>query len=129
MMQEDARTVATAAYQYQLALLSNGSLADDSFKKTSEHAKNAFNDIWNSVYPWAETDSATQQEQLYTDLMESYREQFGDPDDPEVLRKLEEGVKQFYDSRRQRRTTEDDDQRLERMLLERDERIRSGYVK
>lgn len=124
MAHDDARAVSDAAYRFQLALVSNSGISEDSFKKSQEHAKDAFNDIWNSVYPWAATSSDQLQAEAYDKLLDAYKEEFGDPNDPEFVRQMEEGVKQYYEDRRARRNQEPEEDMLDRRLREREDRMR-----
>lgn len=124
MAQDEERLVVKAAYDFQLALMGNGALTEESFKKTQERAREAFNDFINLIQPWAAKSTEELKKQSIDNLIEMYKETFGDPDDPEFIRKIEEGVAESRRRRRNRQISESDDERVNRMLRERDEAAR-----
>jgi len=126
MAQDDDRLVVKAAYDFQLALMGNGSLTEDSFKKTQERARDSFNDIVNTVHPWAAKSAEELKRSSIDNLIETYKETFGisDLEDPEFLRKIEEGLEADRQRRRQRQIKESDEERVNRRLRERDEAAR-----
>lgn len=126
MAQDDDRLVVKAAYDFQLALMGNGSLTEDSFKKTQERARDAFNDLVNTVHPWAAKSSEELKQNSIDNLIEMYKETFGvsDLNDPEFIRKIEEGIEADRQRRKKRQLKESDEDRLNRLLRERDETAR-----
>ena len=124
MAQDEERLVVKAAYDFQRALMGNGSLTEDSFKKTQELAREAFNDFFNLIQPWAAKSTEDLKKQSIDNLIAMYKETFGDPNDPEFIRKIEEGVAESRRRRRYREDSETDEERVNRMLRERDEAAR-----
>lgn len=74
----------TAAYNYELALLSNSRLTDESFQSGQERAKELYYDIVSILRPWEGANYAERKKQEFDDHRQSYIDAFGvDPLDPE----------------------------------------------
>jgi len=113
------------AYQYQLALISNSTLTQDSWKGAQEQAKAMFQDCLNTQRPWAARTSAQRQEEQVGGLVDTYRKTIGDPRDPVFAAKLEQDIRDSQARRRERRNNQEtEDSRLTRLLRERDNKVR-----
>lgn len=126
MAHDDDKQVIRAAYDFQLALMGNGSLTEESFKSTQERAKEAFNDLISAVYPWAAKSAEEVKRGTFDSLIETYKETFGiqDLNDPEFVRKIEEGIEDDRRRRSKYQARENDEDRINRLLRERDEAAR-----
>lgn len=123
MHRDDGLAVVRAALDYQLAMLSNGGVTEETFRGARDGAYESFNDVVNIVQPWAANTTEELKKQGINELLAAYKETFGDPNDPEFQRKLAEGLAEWkrLSDRHQEETEEE---RINRLLLERDARSR-----
>ena len=106
-----------AAYAFQCALVGNGSLTEDSFKTIQRGAKETFNEIANTLQPWAATSSEEIKQREISGLMEMYKQLVGDPDDETFMRRLEENARHLEEITRSE-PKESEEQRITRLAQE-----------
>lgn len=88
---KEAEIVKTA-YQFQCALVGNGNLTEESFKKAQARSKEVFNDLVNLHQPWAAKTTEEVQMEEYSKLIQTYKDTIGDPDDPAFMEALKAGL-------------------------------------
>lgn len=89
-----------AAFRYQLALVANGSLSEESFSKSQESARERFFDLVGCWRPWEGKSYLHRKQAEFKDYRQQYIDAFGcDPHSPEFkaweagqIRQLEEGA-------------------------------------
>lgn len=74
-----------AAHRHQCSLMAHGNLKEDSFKAVQQQAKELFHDMMKIVRPWEKIEKKT----AVADLIEEFKQRFGDPNDPAVQAKYE----------------------------------------
>lgn len=119
---EQDREIIVATHRHHLALISNGSLKPEHFDAHKKHAVDCFNDLVRSFHPWTKPDD---KQSVLTNIIDIYKREMGDPDDPEYMAKIEEGVRQFYEERKRSDVGESPEARMQRLLDERDARMRT----
>lgn len=86
-----------AAHNHQCALISHGNLKEESFKDVQRRAKDTFQDMINILRPWERQD----QKETNSDLIEAFKQQFGDPNDPAVREKYERDARMVMEQLKQ----------------------------
>lgn len=81
-----------AAYRYHLALVGNGQLTEESFKKAQERSVELYRELIESVKPWQKDNLSSSQRARET-AREQYRQQIGNPDDPAVKAAIEAEIR------------------------------------
>lgn len=106
-----------AAYEFQCALIANGSLNDQSFKQMKADAVNSFNELVNILQPWSARSTKDIQQSELSKLTDMYKSVFGDPSDPEVMEKIKRDIALELEGRKQV-AVETDEQRVDRLIRE-----------
>lgn len=119
MAEDDDLIGLKAAAAFQLALVGNGNLKDEDFKQAQERSKELFQEILNTLSPWDRMSLADIKNKEIQGLIDAYKAKFGDPDDPVVRHRLDEGLKRHYEQMAAS-PKESDEQRVERLVRERD---------
>jgi hypothetical protein len=84
MQQRANRTMIDAAYRFQLALVSNSQLTDDSFQKAQTRSVELFHDMIGALRPWEGASYVERKQQEFQDYRQMYIDAFDvDPSDPE----------------------------------------------
>lgn len=118
--EEDARILETL-YRFQCALIANGGLTEESFTQSQRHTKETCNELINAIQPWAAKSAGSVRQKHIQELIALYKEVVGDPDDPVFKAKMEaEAAAMLAEARRA--VPESDEDRIERLSLERDSR-------
>ena len=73
------------AHKHQCALIAHGGLKEDSFKDVQTRAKDLFQDMINILHPWSRE---SLKKGGHDDLIEMFKQHFGDPADPVVHERL-----------------------------------------
>ena len=97
MGQLDYLDLLKVAHSHQCALIAHGGLKEDSFKSVQEHAKNLFQDMIDILRPWEKRDESRK----YDDVIEAFKQRFGDPNDPAVREKYESQAKKAMEELQQ----------------------------
>lgn len=124
---QDVEVIRTA-YEFQLALLSNGNLTEDSFKKFQDLAKETCNEIVNALHPWASKSVEAVKQQEVTGLIEMYKQLVGDPADPAFRAKLAR-IASEDEARKRDSSAEPEEERVNRLLREADDERRRRQAK
>lgn len=121
MAREQELTIVRAAFDFQLALISNGGLTAESFDNAKERARDAFQDLINAVQPWSAMTKEELKSKGVEGLLQAYKDEFGitDLDDPVFLKKIEDGIETWKKSKRFRVHEESDEERIDRLIAER----------
>ncbi len=115
-----------AAFAFQCALIANGNLVAESFKEAQERGRTLYHQILDILQPWATDAEAEAHLGKIGGLMDAYRQIVGDPNDPEVQKKLAEAAV-ILERRAQEAPPETEDERVTRLIRARDaERRRKG---
>jgi hypothetical protein len=119
-VEEDLALLRTT-YAYRCALVGNGNLTPEAFKESQEKARAIFSEILHLTMPWLEGREGRNREEEIGGLIAAYKSEVGDPGDPAFAAKLAADVEA---SRRRRAAlaAETDEQRVDRLLRERDRR-------
>lgn len=117
-----------AAYDFQLALVGNSGLTEESFKAAQKTGKEIFQQIIDTQMPWAASDMKGQKDREVNSLIDAYKRLIGDPDDPEFQKKI------LHDMEMQAKpkvveVVETDDQRIARLIEERDKHYEKKGMK
>lgn len=103
------------------ALIANGNLNPDDFKAAQTQAREAVNSILNLTRPWdAKTTEQAKLEHV-EGLVEKYKRLVGDPRDPAFMAKMQADIAADK-ARRAEKPRETDEQRINRLMRERDAR-------
>ena len=105
------------------ALAANAKLEPKSFESVQTNAKRLFNDIINVVHPWAHKSLEEVELDGLNDLTSTYKRIFGDPNDPEFRKLMQQEAEQNKRDR-QAAIPEDPEVALNRRLAERDLKFR-----
>lgn len=123
---EDDLKAMQAAFAYQCALVSNGSLTEESFKDSQSAARELFQEVLNRLQPWAAATTTDVRQSQLQGLIANYRKYVGDPDSPafkaKLLQELEEQDARARGEVVDEKPPEDDEDRIDRLLRERDAR-------
>lgn len=128
MAAEDDLVAVRAAFDLQRSLVGNSGLTEKSFEGCQKAAKALFGDIVEVLYPWSAKDAEQKKAGEIGGLIDQYKRLVGDPDDPEFQKKLAHDLA-LQEAAAQEETPESDNDRIERLLRERDEhytRIRNS---
>lgn len=109
-----------AAYDYQRSLVGNGGLTGDSFKEAQKTARDLFGKLVDALSPWASKNAESFKEQEINSLIDTYKKIIGDPNDPEFMAKLVHDLALQDQKRREVTVTESEEDRVDRLLKERD---------
>jgi hypothetical protein len=123
MARDDELAILRAAFDYQRTLVGLPNIADNDFKNSQKLANELLADIQNNVKPWAAKSGTERREAQMTALIDMYKRKVGDPSDPVFQDKL----RQDLERQRQQRlkpVAETELQRIDRLVRERDERVR-----
>lgn len=107
-----------AAYAFQLALVANSGLTEESFKNSQKTAKEIFAEMIDVLAPWAAKDAGKRKDREINSLIDAYKRLVGDPDDPEFQDKLLHDL--AVDDKPPPVETEPEEARIERLIYERD---------
>jgi len=126
MARDDELRGLRAAFDFQCALVGNGNLKEESFTDAQRRAKEVFNDILNTLNPWAAKSLEQVREDELNALIRLYHDTIGDPDDPELRAKWEANRLACEAERREaRKQKETEEERIDRLLRQREaERVR-----
>ena len=117
------------AHNHQCALIAHGNLKENDFKTVQEQAKNLFQDMINILRPWEKQEGKNK----YADIIEAFKQQFGDPDDPAVREKYEKNSKRVAEELQKANETEIENKKkieeFERKLKENNMRRQRGNRK
>lgn len=122
LAKDDGRKLIERSYEFHLAMSSNSAMKPESFKESVEKALADFRDIANSYRPWEAVTAEGAAASGINALLQSYKETFGvdDLEDPEFLKKIEDGLEEWKRLRATRVEVESDEDRVSRRLAERD---------
>jgi len=134
MARDDEIAGLKSLFEFQCALVANGSLTKESFDTSQEAAKELYLEIIRAIQPWNQTDKKSTRSSQIEQLMDAYKKYVGDPDDPVFQAKL---IKQRERQKAQEAgliespvVMETEDERITRLIRERDaqqaERIRNA---
>lgn len=129
MAAEDDLVAVRAAFDLQRSLVGNSGLTDESFKSCQKTSQALFGDIMDAIHPWAAKTAESRKNGQVDSLLETYKRLVGDPDDPEFQKKLLHDLEQYEKSLEPKAAVEPEDDRINRLLKERDEhykRVREG---
>jgi hypothetical protein len=92
--QKEAKSI-DAAFRYHLSQVANGSLTEDSFKKSQEQAQDSYHDLIGRIKPWQGKDFISRKKREMTDYRQQYIDAWGvDPTDPAFKTYEVEAIKQ-----------------------------------
>lgn len=92
MAAEDERLVHQAAFNFQLALMGNPALTEESFNNATQTARKIFNEILNAAQPWNKLTLTEAAAHENDNLVKLYREVCGDTRDPEVQKRVQHDI-------------------------------------
>lgn len=118
MARDDELVPLRAAFDYRRSLVGNSGLTPESFKDSQKTAGDLFQEITTVVRPWADKAAAAATETVVGGLIDAYKRLIGDPNDPEFRAKLVKDLEAQKAGRGAR--TESDEERVERLMQERD---------
>jgi hypothetical protein len=122
LVREDDIVIQRSILDFHRALVSNSGLDDDSFKTSQEHAKAAVFDMMGLVRPWEGGTYEDRKRQEYKQLIDSYIEEFGDPNDPEFQEKEAKAL-EAWQAQLAARPEETDIERVMRLRREQTARV------
>lgn len=126
MAREKDREIFKAVYDLQLALVANGSLTEESFDASQERANELKTDLISTHRPWEGKSYQERQKKQFKDWRQRYIDAFGvDPTD-EKFKEWEASQIAKIESGELFQETESDEERVTRLLRERDEKQRQG---
>lgn len=117
MAADENMAILRAAFDSQRSLVGNSNLTEQSFKGCQKAIKSLFMDIIDLVQPWNAKGEDRKVGEI-NDLISAYKTMVGDPDDPEFQRKLLKDAEE-NEKRNSVAVVETDEQRVDRLLLER----------
>lgn len=101
-------------------MVANAGLSEDSFKAAQKSAKEAFFDLLKQFRPW-EGDNEQRKGDEISRLRALYVKTYGDPSDPVWAAEHKQKMDTWLASRKKMRETESDEQRVNRLLREREQ--------
>lgn len=110
-----------AVLALKCALIGNGNLTSDDFKAAQAQAREAVNEILNLTRPWAAKTTKEAKLEQVEGLIAKYKRLVGDPRDPAFMAKMQADLAADR-ARRAVKPPETDDQRINRLMQERDAR-------
>lgn len=116
MARSDELELLKAAFQFQLALVSNAQLTEESWKKARQHGLDLFNDMVALLRPWGPADHGLKKE--ISSLRERYKKLIGDPADPEFKKVIAAEAKRMLSTPADEHE-ETGDERVDRLFRER----------
>jgi hypothetical protein len=117
-----------AAYDFQLALVGNSGLTEESFKASQKTGKEIFQQIIDTQMPWAAADLKGQKDREVNSLIDAYKRMIGDPDDPEFQKKLLHDM-ELQDKPKVVVKKESEEDRIARLIEERDKHYEQKGMK
>jgi len=121
MARDDELATIRAAFDYQRSLVGNSGLTEESFKDVQKTARGLFQEVINTVSPWASKSVEDAHAAEMNNLLDSYRKYVGDPDDPEFQARLMKDRELLTGPEEEVVEVESEDKRIERLLSERDD--------
>lgn len=114
---EDESRVVEALRSHHLAMISSGALTEEDFSKYQKLAIEGFYRFLGTVRPWESVDPEQLRRDEYSKLRREYVRMFGDPNDPEFQKKLDETL-EWMDKRLKEKPQEDAEYELARRFRE-----------
>lgn len=112
-------------FDYQLALIANPNLKPEAWQAAHKLARELFHGTFNLLHPWAAKSIAEIEADELNALVDIYRREIGDPRDPTFWNKLNSDITSSRTKRLAARAAkESEDDRIERLIRERDARNR-----
>lgn len=99
-------------YNYDLSLVANSGLTEESFKKVQGTAQKAFKKILAVYRPWEESEAGHVDESQSDRDMQAFQAMVGDPTDPEFIRQAELALKAEEDEAKEEKRKQDEDASL-----------------
>lgn len=118
MTQEDDLALLQGVYRFHLALVGNSGLTEESFKKSQERGRDAFNDILGLLRPWEGKTAKERQSREVEDLRQAYIAAFGDYRDPEWQARQDAAIAAWVAGTDAELAKEDEWERVERLKAE-----------
>lgn len=112
-----------AAYAFQLALVGNSGLTEESFKNSQKTGKEIFQQIVDTQMPWAAVHTKGHKDREVNSLIDAYKQLIGDPNDPEFQKKLLHDM-ELQDKPPVAVPQESEEARIARLIEERDDHYR-----
>ena len=124
LARERDREIYRTMFDFQLALVSNGRLTDESWEKSRDAAAEYKQDIISTLRPWAGRSLKERQKKQFKDDRQRYIDAFGvDPHDPKFKEWEAETIRNME---RASAEVETEEERVTRKLLERLEGTKEG---
>jgi hypothetical protein len=130
MADEELLRLIESAVQLRCSLIA-ARLSDESFKANLDQVNELMNQAAGLLQPWAGKDRGASKLAQVGGLIDDYRRLVGDPNDPAFRAKLIEDMRRHEEEKRSRVVTpkENDMDRIDRLIRERDERQRQARAK
>ncbi len=114
----DDERIVDAIFRFNLALVANTQLTDESWKKSRDTSLDLFNDIMGLVRPWDAKSREQRQKDSHSAFRNQYKRLIGDLDNPDFDKFIAEESARIL-SMADEVEEESDDQRIDRLLRER----------
>lgn len=123
MAEDDELQVVRARFDLQRSLVGNSGLTEESFKACQEAARSLLDAYTAAARPWEAKTADSRRAETVTGLVAAYKRLVGDPDDPAFRDKLRQDAATLA-AREAAPPAETDDQRIDRLIAEREARRR-----
>lgn len=108
--------VLEAAYTYQCNIATAPDIDAEAFKQSQQEARTTFQAIAGLLQPWKSVED--NKAKKFTELIDDYKDQFGDPASPEFQARERENYRRFLENERAAQG-ESAEQRVDRLISER----------